>query len=96
MSEIGTGLQNATGIRQAIARGDMQSWQRAAHTLKGSVGSFSAADARAAALRLEQLDGQDAVMVETACCELEREIHRLMACLASRCLTAPAPIPGTP
>src|SRR5262249_35531061 len=39
-------------VRDAIARGDAALLQRAAHTLKGSVGNFDAADCQEAALTL--------------------------------------------
>ena len=42
-------------IRDAVVRGDAPALERAAHTLKASVGSFGAQRAYQAALRLEEL-----------------------------------------
>ncbi|HEY2930392.1 MAG TPA: response regulator [Acidobacteriota bacterium] len=65
-------------IREAISRRDVQSLERAAHKLKGSVGNFSADAAFNAALVLEKMAfGQDLARIHEACQGLEAEIARL-------------------
>jgi len=64
-----------SAVREAIARGDTQTLERAAHTLKGSVGNFVAQRAFDAALQLETMarDG-DLASAEGAWKTLEREL----------------------
>jgi CheY-like chemotaxis protein len=70
-------------IQTAIAHGDGRALERAAHSLKGTVMSFGAQAAGAAALRLEVLGrGGDWTQAITACAELEREIAQLGNALA--------------
>jgi signal transduction histidine kinase/CheY-like chemotaxis protein len=71
-------------IRNAVGRHNSQELERAAHTLKGSVGVFGAQGAVAAALRLEML-GQsgDFTEAEGAYAALEWEIARLELVLAA-------------
>ena len=69
-------------IHQAIANGDAQRLQRAAHTLKGSIGIFAAAPAFEAAKRLESLGrGGDLSGAAAAQAALDHEIERLMPAL---------------
>jgi PAS domain S-box-containing protein len=69
-------------IREAVARGDGQALEHAAHSLKGIVSTFGAHAAREAALRLEMVgrDG-DLTHAEPVCAELEKEITRLTRAL---------------
>ena len=64
--------------RDAVARTDAEALEHAAHTLKGSVGNFSAGAALEAARRVETLarEGRWAAAGE-ALSDLEREIARL-------------------
>jgi two-component system, sensor histidine kinase and response regulator len=70
-------------FHQAVARGDTQAVEHTAHSLKGTVSSFGAQAACAAALRLEVMgrDG-DLTQIAPACAELEREIARLARALS--------------
>ena len=77
-------------IKAAIANRDARALERAAHTLKGSVGTCGARAAAAAALRLEMMGrggGQGQALplqdAEAAYAELEREIGRLEPALAA-------------
>jgi CheY-like chemotaxis protein len=71
-------------IRQAVLRRDGEMLQRAAHTLKGAVSSFSAEATCAAALKLETMGrAGDFGQVEAACEALEMEIKRLRPVLAA-------------
>ena len=71
----------------AIARGDGQALQRAAHSLKGTVRSFGAQAAGEAALRLEVMGrGGDLTQAAPACAELEQEVAHLD--------TGPGRVPG--
>ena len=73
-----------SALREAIARGDGQALTRAAHSLQGTVSSFGAPAACAAALRLEALGRSgDVTQAESASAELEREIDRLAQALAA-------------
>jgi PAS domain S-box-containing protein len=65
-------------LRAAAAAGDAARLKRAAHTLKGSVGYFSAPAAVVAAQRLERMgrDG-DLTGADEACGQLEAEIDKL-------------------
>jgi HPt (histidine-containing phosphotransfer) domain-containing protein len=70
-------------VRDALAAGDCDALQRAAHSLKGSVSNFSASDAVQAALRLEMIGrGGDLAEAVAASAALEREIARLTPVLA--------------
>ena len=71
-------------IRQAIERQDTRALERAAHTLKGSVGNFAARAAYEAALRLETMARQgDLSQAESAFRALEQELERLTPTLAT-------------
>jgi CheY-like chemotaxis protein len=69
-------------VRNALQQGDAPKLNRAAHTLKGSVGVFGAQDAYTAAERLEQLarKGELAQAAE-AVAQLEVELERLKPAL---------------
>ena len=70
-------------IRQAVASRDAALLERAAHTLKGSVGNFAADRAYQAAFRLEKLGRSgELASVEEAFSVLERELERLRPALA--------------
>ncbi|MDB5309227.1 MAG: barA 2 [Gemmataceae bacterium] len=79
-------------LRAAIARADAAGVRRAAHTLKGSLDTFAASAARAAALRLEDMgrDG-DLAGVGAAAATLEREVSLLLPALAAFGATRPGP-----
>ena len=65
-------------MRESIARGDGETLQQAAHSLKGVVSSFDAQTARDAALRLETVGrDEDWTAAEPACVQLEKEIAHL-------------------
>lgn len=65
-------------LQEALARGDAQAVQHAAHTLKGSVGNFGAQAAFDAALALEQMGRQgDLSGADAAFAHLTAEIARL-------------------
>jgi PAS domain S-box-containing protein len=69
--------------RAAITRGDSQALQRAAHALKGTVRSFGAQAAGAAALRLEVMGRSgDLTQAALACAALEQEVAALERALA--------------
>ena len=70
-------------IRAAGARGDGGALERSAHKIKGSMGTFGAARATEAALRLETM-GRDGRLAGTEIhiAELEREVGRLRESLA--------------
>ncbi len=70
-------------IRAAGARGDGDALERSAHKIKGSMGTFGAARATEAALRLETM-GRDGRLAGTEIhiAELEREVGRLRESLA--------------
>jgi CheY-like chemotaxis protein len=69
-------------IRLAVAQGDAILLYRTAHTLKGAVGNFGAAEACLEAQRLERL-GREGNLKEAAdiCTALERQIERLLPAL---------------
>jgi PAS domain S-box-containing protein len=71
-------------MKEALDRCDSNALERAAHTIKGSVGNFIAKPAFLAAQRVEQI-GRDGNMGEAqeACTALERELDRLMPALAT-------------
>jgi CheY-like chemotaxis protein/HPt (histidine-containing phosphotransfer) domain-containing protein len=70
-------------IRDAFTRRDAKALERAAHSLKGSVGAFRAEPARLAAQRLEDLgNAGDFDQAGMACEELETEVARLKDALA--------------
>jgi CheY-like chemotaxis protein/HPt (histidine-containing phosphotransfer) domain-containing protein len=71
-------------INDALRRGDGQALERAAHTLKGSVGCFCAKAAYEAALRMEILGREGELpRAEEAWASLEPEIERLSSALAA-------------
>jgi HPt (histidine-containing phosphotransfer) domain-containing protein len=72
-----------SAIRESIARGDSETLERAAHSLKGTVSNFGARSACEAALRLEMAGhGGNLTHAELAYAELEKEIGRLGQALA--------------
>ena len=69
-------------IKEAIVRGDARVLERVAHTLKGSVGNFSAKTAREAALKLEEMGrNSELADVDQAYTRLDKEISRLCSTL---------------
>ncbi|MDQ5851613.1 MAG: Hpt domain-containing protein, partial [Chloroflexota bacterium] len=71
-------------IKEAMARRDAKVLERAAHTLKSSVGTFGAKAAFGAALRLEMVGRSgDLADAEAAYAELEAELARLEPALAA-------------
>ncbi|MFH1314371.1 MAG: response regulator [Candidatus Eisenbacteria bacterium] len=71
-------------MRQAAADGDCKKLERAAHTIKGSVGNFAARLAFDAAQRVEELGREgDLDHAVEAFKKLEQEIERLKPALAS-------------
>jgi signal transduction histidine kinase/CheY-like chemotaxis protein/HPt (histidine-containing phosphotransfer) domain-containing protein/HAMP domain-containing protein len=71
-------------VKKAVASGDAVEIERAAHTVKGSVGNFAARAAFEAALHLERIGREGAVeKAEEACARLEEELGRLTPALAS-------------
>jgi CheY-like chemotaxis protein len=70
-------------VREAVARRDALRLKRAAHTLKGAVGTFGAAASVAAALRLETMGREgNLVGAEEAWRALEEAVARLGPALA--------------
>ena len=70
-------------IRAAGARGDGDALERSAHKIKGSMGTFGAARATEAALRLETMGREGHLAgTEIHIAELEREVGRLRESLA--------------
>jgi PAS domain S-box-containing protein len=71
-------------IKNALSRGDSNALERAAHTVKGSVGNFAAKPAFQAAQRVEQI-GRDGNMgeAEEAYRALEVELERLKPALVA-------------
>ena len=71
-------------IGAAVAAGDPRRLQRAAHTLKGALGNFSARIPMDLALKLEVL-GKNGVLAgaEAGCADLERELVRLRDALVT-------------
>jgi two-component system sensor histidine kinase/response regulator len=85
---IGLFLESCPGllseIRYAAAEGDAARLKRAAHTLKGSVGYFSAPAAVVVAQRLERMGrDNDLTGVEEALRQLEIEIEKLRSALTA-------------
>jgi signal transduction histidine kinase/PleD family two-component response regulator len=75
--------QQMAKIRAAIASGDSQALMRAAHSLKGVVGTFAAKATCEAALRLEMMgENGDLLEARDAYACLEAEISRLAGVLA--------------
>ena len=69
-------------IKNAIAAGDTSALRIAAHKLKGSVANFSAHEAHAAALRLENLARQQNLRATPgAAAALDKELNRLKRAL---------------
>jgi HPt (histidine-containing phosphotransfer) domain-containing protein len=73
-----------TKMREALDRGDSNALERAAHTVKGSVGNFAAKTVFQAAQRVEKIgrDG-DLGKAEEAYKALEEELDRLRPALAA-------------
>ena len=66
-----------------LNRDDSEALERAAHTLKGSVGDFAATSAYEMAFRLEQMGRDDNIThAEEAYTALEEEMKRLVPVLA--------------
>jgi CheY-like chemotaxis protein len=71
-------------LRAAMARGDRRAAERAAHTIKGTVGNLGGISSMEAALRLEEMARSgDLQKAPDACDVLGREIERLLAALAA-------------
>jgi CheY-like chemotaxis protein len=71
-------------IQEPIARGDAQALERAAHTLKGCVGTFGAKGAYDLALTLETMGrGENLAEAKKTYAKLEAEIARLTGALAA-------------
>jgi two-component system sensor histidine kinase/response regulator len=69
-------------IREAIAKGDSNALNEAAHSLKGSVGNFGAKRAFEAAYRLELMGREGKLSeVDAALSELEKELADLEAAM---------------
>jgi HPt (histidine-containing phosphotransfer) domain-containing protein len=86
---LGECPQRMAEIREALSRRDAVRLQRAAHTLKGSVGNFAAGDAVAAAQRLEATArAHDWTQAENAWPVLNEAIDRLKPALAEACQAA--------
>ena len=70
--------QRLEEIKDAVGRGDAVGLERAAHTLKGSVGNFAAKSVFAAAQQLESMGRQgDLAGASVACMTLEGELDLL-------------------
>jgi CheY-like chemotaxis protein len=73
-------------IQEAAARDDAQALERAAHSLKGTLSTFAAPAATAAALRLETIGcAGDLAPAGEACAALEKEMGRLKPLLEGLC-----------
>jgi HPt (histidine-containing phosphotransfer) domain-containing protein len=84
--------QRMAEIREALGHKDAMTLQRAAHTLKGSVGNFAAGEAVEAAQRLEAIGrAQDWRRAEEAWTALNEAIDRLKPALAEACQAAAPP-----
>ncbi len=71
-----------SAARDAVRRGDAESVERTAHTIKGSVGNFGSAAAVDAAFKLEDMGRAKDLKNALAACEtLECEIERLLDAL---------------
>ena len=71
-------------IHNALASGNREALERAAHSIKGSVGNFAAPAAADAALQLEMIGRSgDLSCAKQACAVLEQEIDRLKRALAA-------------
>jgi HPt (histidine-containing phosphotransfer) domain-containing protein len=71
-------------IQEPIARGDAQALERAAHTLKGCVGTFGAKGAYDLALTLETMGrGENLAEAKNTYAKLEAEIAQLTGALAA-------------
>jgi CheY-like chemotaxis protein/HPt (histidine-containing phosphotransfer) domain-containing protein len=76
--------QQLAAIREAIAGPDSEALERAAHRIKGAVGTFGARAAVEAALRLETMGREgDLTQAEAAYAALEAGIQRLKPALAA-------------
>jgi len=77
-------------LRQAAAEGDARALERAAHTLKGTLSSFAAPAATAAARQLELVSrAGDLNAAAKACAALEQQIVRLKPLLLGLCQGVP-------
>jgi CheY-like chemotaxis protein/HPt (histidine-containing phosphotransfer) domain-containing protein len=86
---LGECPQRMAEIREALTRRDAATLQRAAHTLKGSVGNFAAGEAVEAAQHLEAFGrAQDWRQAENAWTALNEAIDRLKPALAEVCQAA--------
>jgi two-component system, sensor histidine kinase and response regulator len=77
-----TGLMKA--IRESAGKGDLSSLARAAHTLKGALGTLGASRSFEAARRLEDLARRSQPDTAPALADLERETIDLMRALQPR------------
>ena len=69
-------------MRDALSCGDCGTLERVAHSLKGSVSNFAAADAMRAARELEELArARNVDRVHEACAKVDVEVTRLAAAL---------------
>ena len=76
--------RHLSDIREAIASGDGQGMEQAAHALRGSVGIFGGEDVLGAVQKLEAMGrADDLTRGEEAYADLEIEIDRLKAALSA-------------
>ncbi len=81
---LDTGGEMLSQVEHAVRQGNAEAIERAAHTLKGSVGNFAADRAFEAALKLETMGREGALKhVKRAFKDLEREINLFTDVLAS-------------
>jgi HPt (histidine-containing phosphotransfer) domain-containing protein len=79
---LSEGPRQLDAVRQAVAAGDAKRIEQAAHLLRGSVGNFAAAEATAAAARLEAFGRSgDLTQAVGALHTLETAIERLIPAL---------------
>ena len=72
---LDTGGQMLSQVEQSVSRGNAEAIERAAHTIKGTVGNFAADRAFEAALKLETMGREGTLKdAERAFKDLEREI----------------------
>ncbi len=82
--------QQVARVRAAAERGDATSFAREAHTIKGTLGNFSAPAAYAVALSLEKMGRTgDLSHAADACEKLQREIGELKPLLLELCSEVP-------
>jgi PAS domain S-box-containing protein len=82
--------QQLAELRRAAEGGEIATFTRAAHTLKGTLGIFAASGPYAAALALEKM-GRDGDLSRAAegCRKLENEVDRLRPLLLEVCAEVP-------